>query len=219
MQDRKGSDRWRRRLDELAGVQSAPGGREIIDKLSSYAGEIERWGGRLHLTGRGRIKEAIEEQIDDSLIMLSLYEKVRGAAGRPYRAADVGTGAGFPGIVWKIVRPEMRMDLYERREKIAIFLRRMLAVLEIEDVRVRAEPEKVVPAEERYDVVASKAAGRFDVMLPLAGDMLRRGGIYVTAKGDGWEDELSQAGTEIFHVAGRMGMRGGRGEAVALGRG
>ncbi len=187
-------------LDEL-------GGAEPPEKMREYVAELVKWGGRIHLTGREKMAEAIAAQISDSMIMLEL-------AGEGPAAADIGTGAGFPGLVWKMVRPQWRLVLFERKERLATFLERTTALLGLEGVAVRAEDAALYPEEGVFDVVTSKAAGRLDEILPIARRMLRKGGIYVTAKGEEWESELE--GAAGFTLRGRIELRGGRGEAIAL---
>ena len=193
-------DTWKRVLEELGGI-------EPPEKTREYVAELVMWGGRIHLTGRERMADAIAAQVSDSLVMLEL-------AGDGPAAADIGAGAGFPGIVWKLARPDWTMTLFERKEKLASFLERTAAVLGLDGVTVRAEEAGPGTAAGHFDVVTSKAAGRFGEILPVAAGMLRVGGLYVTAKGEGWEDEL--AGEPGFEPAGRAPLRGGRGEAVAL---
>jgi 16S rRNA (guanine527-N7)-methyltransferase len=191
---------WARVLGELEGKE-APAG------LEAYVRELVRWGERIHLTGRERMAEAIASQISDSLIMLEL-------AGEGGLVADIGAGAGFPGLVWKLARPEICLTMFERKERLATFLERTASLLGLEGVSVRAEEAAPGTGGGRFDVVTSKAAGRFGEMLPIAAGMLRRGGLYVTAKGEGWEEELGGVGG--FSLRERKTLRGGRGEAVAL---
>ena len=84
MKDRT-AETWARVLEEL-GEGGLPG------KLREYVDELSKWGERIHLTGREKMADAIAAQISDSMIMLEL-------AGEGPMVADIGTGAGFPGIV------------------------------------------------------------------------------------------------------------------------
>ena len=199
MNDRAG-EAWKRVLEEL-------GGAEPPDKLREYVDELVKWGGRIHLTGRERMADAIAAQISDSMIMLEL-------AGAGAGIADIGAGAGFPGIVWKLVNPGWDVTMFERKERLASFLDRTTAILGLEGITVRAEEAGPKTEGGPFDVVTSKAAGRLGEILPIAAGMLRRGGVYVTAKGEGWEGELE--GTVGFSIWRRVSLRGGRGEAISL---
>jgi 16S rRNA (guanine527-N7)-methyltransferase len=193
---------WGRVLEEL-GEEAAPPG-----NLRAYVDELVKWGERIHLTGRERMADAIAAQISDSMVMLEL-------AGEGTEVADIGTGAGFPGIVWKLARPRLEIVLFERKERLASFLERTAAILGLEGVSVRAEDAALYPEARRFDIVTSKAAGRLGEILPVAGRMLKKGGIYVTAKGEGWEAELEGISAG-FSPGGRVALRGNRGDAVAL---
>jgi 16S rRNA (guanine527-N7)-methyltransferase len=191
---------WTRVLSELAGREPPAGLRE-------YVGELVTWGERIHLTGREDMAASVSAQISDSLEMLGL-------AGEGGYVADIGAGAGFPGIVWKLARPSWRIVLFERKERLATFLSRTAAVLGLEGIEARGEDASRFEPDDPFDVVASKAAGRLGEMLPIAGRLLRPGGMYVTVKGDRWESELDEASG--FTVASRAPLSEGRGEAIAL---
>lgn len=199
MKDKAG-EAWKRVLETL-------GGEEPPEKLREYVDELVKWGGRIHLTGRERMADTIAEQISDSMIMLEL-------AGEGTRIADIGAGAGFPGIVWKLANPGWDVTMFERKERLASFLERTTAILGLDGISVRAEEAAPNTEGGPFDVVTSKAAGRLDEILPIAAGMLRRGGVYVTAKGKGWEKELE--GTAGFSPGRSISLRGGRGEAISL---
>ena len=199
MKDRT-AEVWARVLEEL-GEGDCPG------KLREYVGELAKWGERIHLTGREKMADAIAAQISDSMAMLDL-------AGEGPAVADIGTGAGFPGIVWKLARPQWSIVLIERKERLATFLERTVALLGLEGTEIRAEDAAFCREEDAFDVVTSKAAGRLEEILPIARRMLKKGGVYVTAKGEGWEGELGDASG--FSICGRASLKGGRGEAIAL---
>jgi 16S rRNA (guanine527-N7)-methyltransferase len=199
MRDRA-QETWNRVLEEL-------GGAEPPEKLREYVEELVIWGARIHLTGREKMEGAIAAQISDSLLMLEL-------AGDGGDIADIGAGAGFPGVVWKLMRPRWRVTLFERKQRLASFLARTAAVLELEGISVIAEDAARYQAAGGFDVVTSKAAGRLGEVLPLVAGLLRSGGIYVTAKGEGWESEMYEGSG--FSLAGRIPLGGGRGEAISL---
>ncbi len=194
------AETWEKVLVEL-------GGAEPPEKSREYVAELVRWGGRMHLTGRERMADVIAAQISDSMIMLEL------AGGGPF-VADIGAGAGFPGIVWKLANPGLELALFERKERLASFLERTVALLGLEGIAVRAEEATPETEGGPFDVVTSKAAGRLDEILPIAAGMLKKGGIYVTAKGEGWEREMD--GATGFSPGRRAPLGGGRGEAVSL---
>lgn len=209
---------WRRVA--MAVGDADPGLRDderFMEGLRGYIAELVAWSGTIHLTGRSRPAETLAEQVCDSAAMLRCVEEAMSAPGEGarVRVADIGTGAGFPGIVWKIARPDWDTILIERRERLAAYLRRSVSVLGLEGAEVFEGDARALEGS-RFDVVASKAAGRFSSILPLARRLVRQGGLYVTVKGDSWEAELAEAPVAGFTAVAVRPMGAGRGFALAL---
>jgi 16S rRNA (guanine527-N7)-methyltransferase len=188
------------------------------EKLGIFIGELVTWGERLHLIGKRRLEKTVADQIFDSIFLLKEVEDLAGGTdgGEP-RIADIGSGAGFPGLVWKMARPRCRVVLFERRSKPALFLARTARMLALEGLSVEQEDAsryKGTP----FDLVVSKAAGRLGEMFPVARAILRPGGLYVTVKGDGWTKELEEAGSEGFRLLRSKGMGRDRGTVLAFER-
>ena len=115
-------------------------------------------------------------------------------AGSPRdRVADIGSGAGFPGLVWKIVRPRLDLTLFDRRLKPQLFLDRVVAQLGLKGIAVIGEDAANCKEAGTFDLVVSKAAGRLASILPLADRLLAPGGAYLTVKGRSWESEMPQS--------------------------
>lgn len=192
---------------------------EAMRLLGLYVMEVDAWSRRMHLTGKESPEKTIPAQVADSLAMLQCAEDV--LAAQPGRkesrlgVVDIGSGAGFPGIVWKIARPVWRVALVERKEKAAAFLRRTVAVLGLGELEVM-EQDACRIQRSGWDLVVSKAAGPFPRLLPLVRTLARPGALYVTAKGSEWRDELERAAAHDFTLAGARSIAPGRGEAVAL---
>ena len=159
----------------------APAARQ---KLEGYAKEVSLWGERMHLVGRSRIGGNLELLILDSLLLLRAAPE---SAREARKTADIGSGAGFPGIVWKIVRPDLDITLFERRLKAGLFLERIVTLLGLEGIRVVAEDAAGWREAGVFDLVVSKAAGRFRDVLPMAERLLAPNGAYLTIKGLGWK--------------------------------
>jgi len=164
----------------------APGARE---KLESYIGEVGAWSERIHLVGRSRLGGNLGLLVLDSLLLLRTAEE---SALPLHRVADIGSGAGFPGVVWKILRPDLEMTLFERRLKPALFLERIVTLVGLEGARVVGGDASNCREAGSFDLVVSKAAGRLAAILPLAELLLRTDGAYITIKGRSWESEIPE---------------------------
>ncbi|MBN2070791.1 MAG: class I SAM-dependent methyltransferase [Candidatus Krumholzibacteriota bacterium] len=166
-----------------------------IERIKLFAREQIEWGEKMHLVARGSFGESLERQVVDSLLMLYFAERT-GALARKQekdqeaiRVADIGSGYGFPGIIWKILSPGTEITFYERKEKAALFLERLAVLMSLEGTRTRGDAA-LDSGKAVYDLVISKAAGRLPAILPLAESLLGAGGKYLTIKGSEWEWEL-----------------------------
>ena len=102
--------------------------------------------------------------------------------------ADVGSGAGFPGVPLKLWAPNIRLTLIESNQKKSIFLREIVRALTLTDVDIQtARAETLPPAS--FDVVTLRAAERFTTVLPIAGALVKPGGRLVLLIGSAQVDE------------------------------
>jgi 16S rRNA (guanine527-N7)-methyltransferase len=124
--------------------------------------------------------------VDDSLSGLEVEEL---AAAR--RIADVGAGAGFPGLVLAIALPRTRVDLIESAGRKAAVISRLAQAASIENARAvtaRAEEWAGTPAglgggAGAYDAVTARAVAALPVLAEYAAPLLREGGVLVAWKG------------------------------------
>jgi 16S rRNA (guanine527-N7)-methyltransferase len=110
--------------------------------------------------------------------------------------ADVGSGAGLPGLVLAATRPDLQVTLIEPMERRVAWLQEEAARLELTGVRVarsRAEEWRG----ERFDVVTARAVGALNSLLPLVVPLARPGGRLALLKGAGVDAELARAGKVI----------------------
>lgn len=117
------------------------------------------------------------------------------------RVADVGSGAGLPGVVWSIVRPDITMTLIEPLLRRAAFLERVVAELglgsRVEVVRDRAENMAAGPG---WDVVTARAVAPLDRLVGWTVPLLSRSGILVALKGESAEAEIVRAQRTLDRV-------------------
>ncbi|ROR72937.1 16S rRNA (guanine(527)-N(7))-methyltransferase RsmG [Bogoriella caseilytica] len=120
------------------------------------------------------------------------------AAVAPYvgeddRVADIGSGAGFPGIVLAAMRPDAEVHLLEPMERRVVWLEEVVEELGLENVviqRVRAEE---LHRRERFDVVTARAVAAMDKLARVAMPLVNGGGRLVALKGQRAEDEVESA--------------------------
>lgn len=110
--------------------------------------------------------------------------------------ADIGSGAGLPGIVLAIARPDVRWTLVEPMERRVIWLNEQVDELELTNVEVlRARAEDVTPAS--FDVVTARAVSALRTLIPLTAPLVRDGGELTLLKGMNAPNEIEAAQKQI----------------------
>jgi 16S rRNA (guanine527-N7)-methyltransferase len=111
------------------------------------------------------------------------------------RIADVGAGAGFPGLALAVALPAARVDLIESVGRKCDFMRQAIAAAEIANATVlntRSEDLASGDGREAYDAVTARAVGRLSTLAELASPLLKPNGVLIAWKGKRDEDEERQ---------------------------
>ncbi|MBT8353734.1 MAG: 16S rRNA (guanine(527)-N(7))-methyltransferase RsmG [Desulfofustis sp.] len=168
-------------------------------RLYDYFMELKHWSSKVNLISRSASDEEIVDlHFLDSLALLGLFRPA------PTSLLDVGSGAGFPGLVCKAVQPEMKVALVEARLKRVSFLRHVCRLLGLVDVEVhgcRLEDGTIADESDFRWVVSRAVAGIGDV-LTLCGRFREYGSAVVCMKGPGYLEELktSADATRGWHL-------------------
>ncbi len=164
--------------------------REAVAALALYHNELQRWSGKVNLIAKNTSREQIvESHFLDSMTLLPLLPT--GA-----RLLDIGTGAGFPGLACKAVRPDLRLTLVEPRLKRVSFLRHIVRTLGMNDVTIvagRIEDERRLPSTTPFTHVTSRAVTDIAGFLTMAGRFAQPGLQLICMKGPKWREELAAA--------------------------
>ncbi|MDR2374891.1 MAG: 16S rRNA (guanine(527)-N(7))-methyltransferase RsmG [Treponema sp.] len=124
--------------------------------LNRYIGELERFNPVYGLVKVKNREDLVTRHILDSLAPLGIIRELLGTGDLSAHIADVGSGAGLPGIPLAIALPEFRFTLIERMGRRAGFLRNTVAVLALENVTVEeVEMEKAAPG--RFKLICFRA--------------------------------------------------------------
>lgn len=185
------------------------GCRELGLELDSYqSGQcleylemVLAWNEKINLTAIVEKEEFIIKHFLDSLSGAFLMEK----AGR---LGDIGSGAGFPGLVLKILYPALEVWLIESVRKKAAFLEKAAGDLGLERVRVihgRAEDLGQDPSlRETFDFAVSRAVSQMAVIAEYCLPLVRIGGCFVAYKGTGVEEEISRSENAVRILGGEI---------------
>lgn len=165
---------------EALGLALAPAQVEALLRLVE---ELADWNARFNLTAIREPADVVDKHLLDSLAVLP---RLKGLA-----VADIGTGAGFPGLPLAIADPDRRYTLVESTGKKATFVRHAAAVLNLPNVEVvQARAEAYKPSRS-FDSVISRALGSLSDFVRVAGHLVGRGGRLLAMKGKVPEAELA----------------------------
>ena len=178
-----------------------------LSAFETYYRELVAWNERFNLTAITDWEGVLVRHFLDSLSCLKALPRAELAAGA--RVIDVGTGAGFPGLLLKIVCPGMRLTLLEATGKKVTFLEHVVQVLGLmRDVGVihgRAEELGRDPAHrERYDWALARAVAEMPALVEYLLPLVRVGGAMLAQKGEGAAAEVHGADAAILALGGRV---------------
>ena len=151
-----------------------------------YLSELKRWNKAYSLTSLKTDRDIIVKHFLDS----ALYLKV--IPPEIKSIADMGAGAGMPGVVLKILVPDLEVILIEPVQKKDTFLRNVIGKLKLEGIStIRARVEDV--SDIQVDAACTRALFSVSQMKEQAGHIVRPGGFFILSKGPKGKDELAEA--------------------------
>jgi len=189
-------------LFRAAGVELSPADWAFFERLrlAVIAGNAS-----MNLTRLVEEREFYGKHVLDSLLPFLVVPRLA-ALGEGILLVDLGSGAGFPGLVLARMRPSWDVALVERTQKKATFLEETAAALGLENVFVVPVDAKEVRAQvplldHRADVVVARAVGRIGAVTEAGRSMLRTGGCLVHYKGGAPdEEELAEGRREAARL-------------------
>ena len=158
---------------------------DILKQLDIYYHLLIEENKKYNLTAITEEKDVYLKHFYDSLTLSKIIEL------KDQYLLDIGTGAGFPGLVLKIVFPELKIDLLDSTTKRCQFLQMVINKLELKNINVinsRAE-EYAKENREKYDIVTSRAVAPLKHLLEYSIPLLKINGNFISLKSN-IEDEL-----------------------------
>ncbi len=156
-------------------------------QLNDYAAYLKEYNEKINLTAITEYEEVLDKHFYDSL--LAAKGLLAGTL------ADVGTGAGFPGVVLKIVFPQLHVVLIEPIGKRCTFLRSLIEKLSLQGIEVvnaRGEDHSL-DHREAYDYVTARAVSNLNVLIEVCGAMVKKGGNFICLRGRDGRKEIADA--------------------------
>ncbi|MDR3749462.1 MAG: 16S rRNA (guanine(527)-N(7))-methyltransferase RsmG [Acidobacteriota bacterium] len=162
------------RIAELLQTFTQPGAvsPSVLKQLQRYLDLLLRWNARMNLTAVREPEQIVVRHFGESLFAARVL--LEGSSSTPATLADLGSGAGFPGIPIKLYAPEIDLTLIESQPKKATFLRETVRTLNLDRAAVfcgRAEQWG-----KTAEVVTLRAVERFEEVLPVAAGLVAPGG-------------------------------------------
>lgn len=164
---------------------------EQAAKFQKYMELLVEWNEKLNLTAITEPEEILEKHFLDSLTTLLACKPKDGS-----KVLDVGTGAGFPGVPIKIVRPDLQVTLLDGSNKRLNFLGELCSELGVECRRVhkRAEEAGLDKAmRENFDIVTARAVAQLRILCEYCLPLVKMKGYFIAMKGPGANEELFEA--------------------------
>jgi 16S rRNA (guanine527-N7)-methyltransferase len=167
----------------------------FFDNIARYKTHLAKWNRIHNLTG-AKSEEVIDAFIYDAVYPVSFLPKVR-------NAMDIGTGAGFPGLILAMAMPKTEFTLVEPIQKRASFLQFVKADLKLENVTV--ENCRVEELEPRaYDLITSRAVTDTQMLMKLSKPFVQKGSRLLFYKGEKVFDEVDTSlKHRIIHTGNR----------------
>jgi 16S rRNA (guanine527-N7)-methyltransferase len=161
---------------------------EVCNSIRVYISLLRRWNQRVSLTTVTSPTETLRFHFGESIFAARVAPILRG------RLADVGSGAGFPGLPLRLVRPEMDLTLIESNLKKAAFLSEVVRELQLDRVQVfRGRMNELSENDSGFDFITARAIGKYRDLLRWAGGRLAATGKIVLWLGDEGIDSVSGA--------------------------
>jgi 16S rRNA (guanine527-N7)-methyltransferase len=162
----------------------------LITRCHTYFNHVVRVNEQLNLTRITEEAQAAHQHFTDAMRLTLYLDLPQGC-----RVIDVGTGAGFPGVPLKLLRPDIKLTLLDAAGKKMDFVRDTLETMGVEAQVLCARAEELARTEvrEAFDVVLSRAVAPLRMLLELCVPLLRTGGTMAAWKGESFAQELAEA--------------------------
>lgn len=171
-----------------------------LEQLNKYYKALVEWNKKINLTSITEEKDVYLKHFYDSLTLFKEYDLTKDVS-----LCDVGTGAGFPGIVLKIVFPNLKITLVDSLQKRLKFLDYVIKLLDLKDVELVHErmEDYSKQNEEKFDIITSRAVAKTKILVEISFKALKISGHLILMKSS-FEEELSDAKKIIKDIGGEV---------------
>ena len=172
------------------------------EQFQKYFELLAEWNEKMNLTAITDESGVALKHFADSLSLLNFVDIPQNSS-----LADVGTGAGFPGVVLKIARPDIKLTLIDSLNKRLVFLNEVCSQLGIDAEFIHSRAEDGARDEklrESFDFVASRAVARMNVLSEYCLPYVKVGGAFCAMKGAQANEEFKESLNAINTLGGKL---------------
>lgn len=172
------------------------------EQFQKYFELLAEWNEKMNLTAITDERGVALKHFADSLSLLNFVDIPQNSS-----LADVGTGAGFPGVVLKIARPDIKLTLIDSLNKRLVFLGEVCAQLGIEAELIHSRAEDGARDEklrESFDFAVSRAVARMNVLSEYCLPYVKVGGAFCAMKGAQANEEFKESLNAINTLGGKL---------------
>ncbi len=173
---------------------------QAIEQLNLYGELLLQWNEKINLTAITEKKEIVEKHFMDSASLLTKF-----SPQKEKTLLDVGTGAGFPGLVLKILYPDLSVTLLDGHAKRFLFLKDVEQALGIQTTHLHARAEllsKEKKYRESFDIVTARAVASLPQLAEYCLPFVKVGGSFLAMKGPGAKEEGKAAESALSLLGG-----------------
>ncbi|MET0380038.1 MAG: 16S rRNA (guanine(527)-N(7))-methyltransferase RsmG [Spongiibacteraceae bacterium] len=170
----------------------------VVEQLLQYLALLAKWNRAYNLTAVRDIEQMVSRHLLDSLAVLPFIqgkklqaEGLRDKGIGSEKFADVGTGAGLPGLVLAIAAPHQQFDLFDSNGKKIRFVKQAIGELKLANVTAFQSRIEQWQPDSGYDAVLSRAFASLSEMAALCEHLLAPGGRLLAMKGNYPDDEIA----------------------------
>ena len=190
-------EQFKKEIEKYANMISITLNEAQIEQFYDYMNLLLEWNEKINLTAITKPEEIILKHFIDSITIAKNIKK-------DAKIVDVGTGAGFPGIPLKIVRPDLQITLLDSLNKRIIFLNEVITQLKLDKiVAVHGRVEEVGKNKKvrgLFDISTSRAVANMAVLAEYMLPLVKKGGTCIMMKGSQIDEEIEQSKVVLPHT-------------------
>ena len=194
-------EEFKNKVNILSDLNNIKFSEEEQEKLYKYMKLLLEWNKKMNLTAITNEDEIILKHFIDSAIINKYANNMK-------NLIDVGTGAGFPGMVLKIINKDLDVVLLDALNKRINFLSKVIEELDLKNIEaIHGRAEELGKNEkyrEQYDVVTSRAVANMNVLLEYMMPLVKVGGVCVCMKSKNVKEEIESSKNVITLLGGEL---------------